>query len=180
MAFSVTPKSFLLPFSSIGFDGSWKKRHQEADYFYSNTVNFMFFISLDLTPPYSCLFSCSSPSEIWLKNIYIVHHPRNTEEKRNLKHGSFVCSVKPPWMMMQLSRKSKLLLWYVDFNSSKDSDWHPVHTLKFSKFLLYEDKVGWVELVYRWSGALIMSSCCLPKTECKFTLPLPQIYCNHC
>lgn len=56
----------------------------------------MFITSLDLTPPYSCLFSCSSPAEIWLKNIYIVHHPRNAEEKRNLKHGSFVCLTKPP------------------------------------------------------------------------------------
>lgn len=117
----ITPRSSqVCPFLTWDFHSSLK--NYSGDYFCAdcsqNSVTFMFITSLDFTPPYSCLFSCSSPSEIWLKNIYIVHHPRNAEEKRNLKHGSFVCLIKPPQMMMQPSRKSKLLLWYVGFSSS--------------------------------------------------------------
>lgn len=124
--------------SIVLFKKLWPKDYDDFCY---NTVNFVFITRLNLTPPYSCLFSCSSPSEIWLKNIYIVRHPRNAEEKRNLKHGSFVCLIKPPCMMMQLSRKSKLLLWYVGFSSSKDSDWHPIHFEKLKKFLVCEGEV---------------------------------------
>lgn len=96
-----TPRhqSLLSPFLAQAFHHSFKRYDPTGclcDNFCYNTVNFMFITSLDLTPPYSCLFSCSSPAEIWLKNIYIVHHPRNAEEKRNLKHGSFVCLTKPP------------------------------------------------------------------------------------